>query len=51
MNGAALIDDITVDTIVESVRESIIRGALLDLGVYPATYAWLALGRPDERLR
>jgi predicted dehydrogenase len=22
-------------------------GALLDLGVYPATYAWLVLGRPD----
>jgi predicted dehydrogenase len=23
-------------------------GALLDLGVYPATFAWLFLGRPDE---
>lgn len=28
MNGAASVDDITVDTIVESVRESIIRGDL-----------------------
>ena len=23
-------------------------GALLDLGVYPATFAWLFLGRPDQ---
>lgn len=24
-------------------------GALLDLGVYPATFAWLVLGRPDRQ--
>jgi predicted dehydrogenase len=25
-------------------------GALLDLGVYPATFAWLVLGRPDHQV-